>query len=103
MVVHSTVLLLAMITCFMSNQICRVCGGLWFLFDSYALPENISRQYYAILWLQSNAYLELACIHYSADTRLSSRLPIGEPGNEASELVCQAEFSDAWDGKRKVT
>ena len=26
-------LLLAMTTCFMSNQICRVSGGLWFLFD----------------------------------------------------------------------
>ena len=30
-------LLLAMTTCFMSNQICRVGGVLCFLFDSYAL------------------------------------------------------------------
>ena len=29
--------LLLLATCFMSNQICRVGGSLWFLFDSYAL------------------------------------------------------------------
>ena len=32
-----TLLLLAMTTCFMFNQICRAGGGLQFLFDSYAL------------------------------------------------------------------
>ena len=32
-----TLLLLAMTTCFMSNQICRVGGGLCFLFDSHTL------------------------------------------------------------------
>ena len=79
----------------MSNQICRGGDSLWFLLDSYALLlyQNvlliIPRQYYIILWLQSNACLELARIHYLADTRLS-RLPIGEPGNEAATLTCAA-------------
>ena len=36
-------LLLAMTTSFMSNQTCRVDGSLWFLFDSYTLPEIITR------------------------------------------------------------
>ena len=35
-----------------------------------SLPEVISCQYYAALWLRSNALLELARSHYLADTRL---------------------------------
>ena len=67
-----SVLLLAMTTCFMSNQIFRIGGGLWFLFDSHALLLYrklllvIPRQYYAILWLRSNSSLELVHFHYLA-------------------------------------
>ena len=60
------------------------------LFDSYALL--LYRSYYSSLLVNtmqfcgygSNACLELVRIHYSANTRLSSSLPIGEPGNEAN-------------------
>ena len=57
---------------------------IWFIHVT-SLLEIITRQYYTILRLRSNACLELARIHYLADTRLSSssRLQIGEPGNEA--------------------
>ena len=37
-----------------------------------SLPDVITHHYYAALWLRSNVRLEFACIHYSADTRLSS-------------------------------
>ena len=66
---------------------------MWYLFDSNALLLCrtlllvITRQYYATLWLRSNARLEFARIHYSADTRLSassSPQPTGEPGYEAT-------------------
>ena len=85
---------------FMSHQICRIGDGLWFclihtLYVLYwKLVLVITCQYHAILRLRSNTCLELACIHYSADIRLSfsSHLPIGEPGKEAirvAPLYCQ--------------
>ena len=68
--ITASLLLLAMITYFMPNQICRVGGGLWFLFDSYALLLYrilllvITCQYKAALWLWNNMHLEFARIHY---------------------------------------
>ena len=34
-------LLLSMITCFISNQICHVGGSLWFLFDALLLYQKL--------------------------------------------------------------
>ena len=77
MVAHS-LLLIAMTTCFMSNKfaalvaVCGFCLIHTCLLLYQKLILVITRQYYSILWLRSNACLELARIHYSADTRLSA-------------------------------
>ena len=72
------------------------------MFDSYALLLYrklllfITRQYYAALWLRSNVCLELASIHYSADTRLlfsPFHLPTRKPGNKATVPLKM----DSWD------
>ena len=72
-------LLLAMITCFMSigDQNCCVGGSLWFLFDSYALPlyQTLLLIITMSLVVAEHACLEFAHIPYSADTRLFSSPP----------------------------
>ena len=69
-------------TCFMSNQIFRVGGGLWFLFDSYALLYQklllviTHQRHFVFVWNWLAFIIGLI-------TRLSC-LPIGEPGNVAT-------------------
>ena len=88
----NTMLLLAMTTCFMSSQFCRVGGGLWFLFDSYALLL-----YRKLLLVITRQYLRRFCgygamrvwnwrafvIRLIPGSPPPSACRLGEPGNEA--------------------
>ena len=76
-----------MTTCFMFNQICRIGGGLWFLFDSHALLL-----YRKLFLVDTTPLCGYGATHVWNWRAFVIRLipgsnPSREPGNEAKALL----------------